>query len=167
MENIKNWLLQNFELLLTIIGFAITLIELRRTKSAVYASKKATEETIALLSDRSTISDVANILASLREVQTALRGKRFEVALIRLQELREKFYALRNREGFKSDERLQKIQEIVFALKKMQDSIEVYFSEPDKSKIPVSRYNNRLADFASQLSGWKEEVHYTQRSKTE
>lgn len=164
MDIIKNWVFSHLELILTLIGFVLTIVEIRRTKSAVVATKKATENTIQLLSDRSTISDVTSIRDSFREIQTSLRGKRFEAALIRIQELREKLYELRSREGFKSDERLQQIQEIVFGLKKMQDSIEAHISEPNKFTIPVPRYNSKLADFASQLSSWREEVHYMQRS---
>lgn len=161
---IGNWVITNIEMILTIIGFLITLIELRRTKNAVEASKRATERTMQLLSDRSTISDIAIILVSLRETQTALRGGRYEAAVIRLQDVRDKLFGLRNREGFKNDDRLQQIQEMIFALKKAQDSIEVYLSQPDKGKIQIARHNNQLAEFTSLLSGWNDEMQYAQRS---
>ena len=166
IDTIKTWIQSNIELILTILGFLLTLIELRRTKSAVEATKNATEGTIQLLTERTTISDIAVILISMRETQTALRGNRFEAALIRIQDLREKLFALRSRDGFKSDDRLQNIQEMVFALKKMQDSIESYLSAPEKYKIHVPRYNNQLAEFTGLLSSWREEVHNTKRSMT-
>ncbi len=164
LYKIGNWAVANAEMILTVIGFLITLIELRRTKNAVNASKKATEHTMQLLSDRSTISDIAVILVSLRETQTALRGGRYEAAVIRLQDVRDKLFGLRNRDGFKNDDRLQQIQEMIFALKKAQDSIEIYLSQPDKGKIQIARHNNQLAEFTSLLSGWNNEMQYTQRS---
>jgi len=165
IDNIKVWLFSNIEIILTIIGFGVTLIELRRTKSAVYAAKAATEKTIQLLSDRSTISDISVILISLRETQTALRGSRYESALLRLQDLREKLHGLRSRDGFKNAERLENIQAIVFALKKMQDGLEVYLANPETIRFSVPRYNSQLGDFASQLATWHEEMHYIDRSE--
>lgn len=164
LENIRNWLISNFETVLTVFGFLLTLIELRRTKNSVEASRKATKETITLLSERSTISDIAIALAGLKEIQTALRGSRFETTLIKIQELRERLYTLRNRAGFKSEERLIKIQEIILSLQKMQEAVENNLSKPENYKIPIPRFNNKLAEHATQLANWREELHYTKRS---
>src|SRR5687768_11687616 len=126
MEPFINWLRSNVTLdtILTLLGFLIAIIEIRRTKRAVLASKEATNRTIQLLSDRSTISDLATIIIVLRETQTALRGNRYEAAVLRLQDLREKLHELRHREGFTSDDRLTEIQSMVFSLSKLQDTLE-------------------------------------------
>jgi hypothetical protein len=164
LDNIRVWLLSNIELILTILGFVLTLIELRRTRSAVNASKRATERTIRLLSDRSTISDISIILMSMREAQTALRGSRYESALLRLQDLRERLYGLRSRDGFTNEKRLEDIQTIVFSLKKMQAGLELYLSNPVEVRVSVARYNSQLGDFASQLATWHDEMYYVDRS---
>jgi hypothetical protein len=169
METIINWLRSNVTLdtILTLLGFLIAIIEIRRTKSAVMASKEATDRTIQLLSDRSTISDLATIIIVLRETQTALRGSRHEAALLRLQDLREKLYELRNREGFKSEERLTEIQGMVFSLRKLQDTLEQSLSTSSPSKVSVRRSNSLLSDYGVQISGWREEMHYIDRSNQE
>ena len=160
------WFSSHLELILTIIGFGITIFELRKTKNAVDASKKATEATIKLLSDRSTISDISIILiSSYHETQTALRGSRYEAALLRLQDLREKLHGLRSRDGFTNDERLASIRTIVFALKKMQDGLELYVANPEQINFSVPRFNSKLGDFASQLATWHEEMYYLHRSE--
>jgi hypothetical protein len=169
MENLISWLRSNVTLdtILALLGFGFAIYEIRKTKSAVIASKEASEKTVQLLSDRSTISDIATIINGLRETQTALRGNRHEAALLRLQDLREKLYELRNREGFTSEERLTQIQTMVFALKKLQDGLETTLSTSTQVKISVPRSNSQLAEFAVQISGWREEMHYIDRSNQE
>jgi hypothetical protein len=169
MEIFARWLTSNISLdtILTLLGFVFAIYEIRRTKSAVIASKQATEKTIQLLSDRSTISDIAMIITGLRETQTALRGNRYEAALLRLQDLREKLHELRHREGFRSAERLLEIQTIVFSLKKLQDGLETSLSTSSTNKVSVPRSNSLLAEFAAQISGWREEMHYMDRSNQE
>jgi hypothetical protein len=166
IENFIRWLTSNisFDTILTLLGFGFAIYEIRRTKSAVIASKEATEKTIQLLSDRSSVSDIATIINGLRETQTAFRGYRYETALLRLQDLRERLYALRNREGFKNEERLIEIQGMVFTLKRMQDSLEMHISTSNTDKISVHKNNSRLAEYATLISGWREEMHYLDRS---
>jgi hypothetical protein len=167
MEPFINWLRSNFDTVLTVLGFIIAIIEIRRTRSAAIASKKATEKTVQLLSDRSTISDLATIIIVLRETQTALRGNRYEAALLRLQDLREKLYELRNREGFTSEERLTEIQSIVFSLSKLQDGLENSLSTSGPNKLSIPRSNKLLSEYGVQISGWREEMHYIDRSNQE
>ncbi len=166
MENILNWLSSNITLdtILALLGFGFAIYEIRRTKRAVIASKEATEKTIQLLSDRSTISDIATITNGLRETQTALRGNRYEAALLRIQDLRGKLHALRSREGFKTETRLTEIQGMVFSLKRMQDSLEMCIATATTEKFSIHKNNNQLADFVTLISGWDEEMHYLDRS---
>jgi DNA-binding transcriptional MerR regulator len=170
MDTFINWLTPNLDyidLILTLLGFGFAIIEIRRTKSAVIASKEASEKTAQLLSDRSTISDIATIINGLRETQTALRGNRYEAALLRLQDLREKLHELRHREGFTSDDRLTEIQSMVFSLSKLQDTLEHSLSTSDPSKVSVPRSNRLLSECGVQISGWREEMHYIDRSNQE
>jgi hypothetical protein len=167
METIMRWLTSNFDTILTLLGLGFAIYEIRRTKSAVIAAKKATEKTVQLLSDRSTISDIATIINGLRETQTALRGNRYEAALLRLQDLREKLAELRNREGFTSEERLTEIQSMVFSLSKLQDGLENSLSTASPDKVSVPKSNRLLSDYGVQISGWREEMHYVDRSNQE
>lgn len=166
MNHLLEWLHSNitFDTFLTLIGFGFAIYEIRKTKSAVNASKEATQQTIQLLSDRSTISDIATIINGLRETQTALRGNQYESALLRIQDLRERLHALRNRDGFKNEERLSQIQGMIFSLKRTQDALEQYIHTNNAEKFSVVKNNNQLSEFAAQIAGWHEEMYYLNRS---
>ena len=62
------------QILLSLVGFILAILELRRIKSSFEASNLATEKTFGAMSDRLTIEDIAGIKSGLREIQVALRG---------------------------------------------------------------------------------------------
>jgi hypothetical protein len=157
--NILEWI----SLILTATGFIITIVQLSRTKKAVDATNKATKNTLLLLKDRSSIEDVSHLINGFREIQTALRGNRFETALIRIQDLRMKLFELRGKDYFKNKQKLENITSATFDLKKMQDNLEKKIRHIEL-EIPVPKYNMTLAELISKMSEWQEEIRYLDRS---
>ena len=153
------------ELLIGVVGFGLTIYELRKTKSAVEASKQATRQTLRGMSERLTISDVALIQASLREIQVALRGNRWESALIRIQETRATLHQLKEREGFTGDARRTEMQEMIVRLRKLQDRLERKLGDPGAS-LSVKAANSLLSDFIDHLSEWGEQIRFMEGVKT-
>lgn len=96
---------------------------------------------------------------SIRAVQTALRGNRYETALIQVQAVLDQLYALRSRPGFESDDRHASIQEIVVQLAKLRNRLESKIATASVS-LSVPNANNMLAEFGSTLSIWSEELRF-------
>ena len=152
------------DLIIGAIGFAFTILELRRTKSAVAASKAATERTLEKMSDRLTIADVTLLQSTLREVQGALRSERYETAVIRTQECRKLLHQLKARRGFSSSSRLAQIQQMLTRLAKLQARIEKRLGD-SSATVSIARANDVLSNFIVQLSEWSEQITLDQRSQ--
>lgn len=156
-DSIRQNPVQAIDFVITVIGFIVLWIQIVRTKRVATATKEATQQTIALMAERNTIFDIASISTSCREVQTALRGERYETALIRAQTVRNQLVRLRQRPGFlENDERLTHIQEMVAGLKRLQEALEKKVEEPDL-QISSSSANRKLGDYMQQLSEWAEQ----------
>jgi hypothetical protein len=164
MDQILRWMGANLGDLLTVLGIVLTLVELRRTKSAVEASNLAAARAFNELSSRSAIAEIATIRTGFREAQVALRGMRLEAALLRLQEVRERLHGLRSKDSFNTDARLGAIQQMVFSLHKMQARIELQLADSSQPAIPVARMNTQMGEFAAEVAAWQEEQHYRQES---
>ena len=153
------------EVLIGIVGFGLTIYGLRKTRSSVEASKQATRQTLQAMSDRLTIADIALIRTSMREIQVALRGNRWESALIRIQETRATLHQLKEREGFTGDVRRTEMQEMIVRLRKLQDRLERKLGNPDAS-LSVMAANSLLSDFIDRLSEWGEQMRFMKGVKT-
>lgn len=160
---IWQWFIDHLELIITAIAFGFTIYEIRRTKNSVEASRAATEQTIQLMSERSTIADITLIQGSLREVQVALRGMRYEAGLIRLQTIREKLNELRDRKGFTSEGRRTEIQDMVLNLTKLENRLERKLANPNLG-LSVPNANNLLGNFMNELSQWNDVIRFQERS---
>jgi hypothetical protein len=146
-------------ILLSLLGFAIVLLQLRKTRGAADAAKVASNQALQAMSNSDTISNLATIRERINKVQLALRGSRYEAALIEIQTLREGLYQLRSRRGFATDERKIDIQGMVTFLSKFQDYLERHL-EDSKYEVPKRDMNNKLAEYATNLSEWMERMRF-------
>jgi hypothetical protein len=140
-------------------GFGLTLHQVRKTRSAVEAAEGATREALKGLSGRLTISEVADMRAAIRGIQTALRGERFETALIQTQGIVEQLNGLRMRTGFESDARHTEIQNTVVQLAKLRNRLEERIANPSV-QLSTAKANNMLSELGGTLSSWTEELHF-------
>jgi hypothetical protein len=115
---------------------------------------------VKTVSARQTISELADMRSGLRAIQTALRGGRFETALIQTQAIVEQLHGLRGRTGFESDERHAAIQTIVVQLAKLRNRLEQKIAAPDVL-MSVPNANNMLSEFGGTLSVWSEELRFS------
>jgi hypothetical protein len=157
---ITNLVLAIFGILVSLAGFGITLYQLRRTRTVVEAAEAATTTALASLSARLTISELADMRGGLRAIQTALRGARYETALLQTQPIIEQLHGLRSRTGFDSDERHMGIQDVVVQLAKLRNRLELKIAVPE-TVISVPKANNLLSELGSTLSVWSEELRFT------
>jgi len=153
-------------ILLSLLGFGITWIQLARTRSAAQAAERAASVTADAIGRRDTIADIASVIAGLKEVQLALRGNRFETALLRAQTLRESLHRLRTRVGIGIEERQVRIQKMVTDLRKLQDAMERLLAD---TTLPftAAATNKVLSDAAAELSAWSEELRFDSKGASE
>ena len=154
----------NIDPLISVIGFIIAIIEIRRVKSAALASKEASENALKTIANRLTISDISDITNGMREVQIALRGERYEAAVIRIQNVRYSLAQLKQRVGFTNDERKAEIQEMVLNLRKRQDQIERRLSNIE-TQLSIPAINGLLSDYISVLAEWAEQIRIPPQEK--
>jgi F0F1-type ATP synthase assembly protein I len=146
-------------ILLSLLGFGVTWVQLIRTRNAAEAAERAATAAAEAIGRVDTVADIASAIAGLKEVQLALRGARFETALLRAQTLRESLHRLRTRTGFSADQRQARIQKMVTDLRKLQDTMERLLADPSLP-FTAAATNKILADAAAELSTWSEELRF-------
>jgi hypothetical protein len=151
------------DLAIGVVGFWFTFLGLQRTKNALDASRHATRQTLEIMSDRLTMSDISAVQGNIREIQVALRGSRYESALIRAQATRIRLHQLRSRPGFSDDDRRAQILQMTVHLTKLEDRLERVLADPSLS-FSVPSANRLLAGFVVDLAVWSEEVRFAERS---
>jgi hypothetical protein len=151
-----------FQIFLSIVGFGLAIYEIKRIKNSVEASKIATDKAFASMSDRSTIADIATIQSGVREIQIALRGERYEAALLRCQAVMENLIQLRSREGFSNNEKQSEIQGMVVNLLKLQKQLEQVMN--GEIKCSISTINDKLNILFTSLTSWGEELKFSRGS---
>jgi len=144
---------------LSVVGFLVVLLQLRKTRTAAEAAKLATDRALQAISDTETISDIATIKERIKKVQVAVQGGRYEVALHESQFLRESLHQLRNRRGFDTDADKTEIQEIITFLRKIQDYFERHLQDPT-FEVPARFINRGLFDQATKVSEWIEKMRF-------
>ncbi len=146
-------------ILLSLLGFGIMWIQLVRTRSAAEAAERSASAAAEAIGRVDTVADIAGAIAGLKEIQLALRGARFETALLRAQTLRESLHRLRTRTGFAPDDRQARIQKMVTDLRKLQDTMERLLADPNLP-FTAAATNKLLGDAAAELSTWSEELRF-------
>jgi len=141
-------------------GFAITWYQVHQTRSTVEAANEATARALHGISVRLTISELADVRGGLKGVQTALRGARYEAALIYVQGLLEQLHGLRSRAGMQAEEQHAAIQGMVVQLAKLRNKLEQKISLSD-TELSIPKANNMLSDLGTQLSAWADQLRFT------
>jgi hypothetical protein len=152
--------------ILSLSGFAIVLLQLRKTRHAAEASRVASDKALRAISEIDTISDLASLKERLKVLQVSIRGSRYEVAYHEAQSLREGFHQLRSRKGFESDESRIHLQAIVTFLSKLQDNLERKIDD-STYQLPLRAISAKLSEHATELSGWMEKKRFELGGKTD
>jgi hypothetical protein len=162
------WVLANsngLSIVLSLVGFAILIVQVTLTKRAASAAKEAALSAVSGVEGIETVSDLAQISMGFSKVQVALRGSRWEAALIEVQVIRERLQKLRKRGGFSDEEKSAEIQKMVLFLKKTQDSLERHIATSEEKPV-VPKLNSGIADHSSTVAQWAEAVRFVKESST-
>ena len=162
LRAIWNWFQINssgLSVILSLLGFAVVFLQLRKTRRAAEASRIAADKALRAISEIDTASDLASLKERLKGLQSSIRASRFEVAYHEAQYVREGFHQLRNRKGFESEESKLELQRMVTFLRKLQDNLERKIQEVDY-QLPVRAISANLSDHATKISGWIEQRRF-------
>jgi hypothetical protein len=158
------WVQRNssgLSVVLSLVGFAITWLQLARTRNAAISAQEASDAALRAVGRTDTISDLAALQAGYREVQVALRGKRYETALLRAQILRDSLARVRTREPLATSDRQLRIQKMVTDLRKLQDSMEHLLESDGSTDFSAAVANKSLSDATAEVNSWMEELRFT------
>lgn len=146
---------------LSTLGFGVTWWQLARTRKVAAAARDAAKLALDSVGRADTLSDIATVQSGFHEVQVALRGGRYETALLRSQHLREILAKVRTRNGFEDEKRQIRMQKIVTDLRKLQDVMEGILAEPEKGEsFSATAANKILGNAAAELATWIEQLRY-------
>lgn len=147
--------------MLSTLGFGVTWWQLARTRRAAVAARDASKAAVESVGRADTLSDIASVQSGLHELQVALRGARYETALLRSQHLREILARVRTRKGFESDKRQLRVQKMVTDLRKLQDVMEGIMAKPANADgFSAAAANKILGNAAAELGAWIEELRF-------
>lgn len=145
--------------ILSLLGFLVVVLQLKKTRRAAEASKVAADRTLDAVSQIDTAFDLASLKERLKGLQSSIRASRFEIAYYEAQSLREGFHRLRNRKGFESEEGKVELQTMVTFLRKLQDQLERKIQDAEY-QLPVRPISANLSDHAMKISGWIEQRRF-------
>jgi hypothetical protein len=158
-----NWVQTNssgVSIVLSVLGFGVVLLQLKKVHTSAEASRRATERALYVIANTETISDFASLRERLKRLQIAIRGESYEMAHYEAQSLREGFHQLRSRRGFDSETSQIALQAMVTFLRKVQDHLEKKLQDQTYD-LPVLRISASLSDHATEISGWIEQKRFT------
>ena len=162
MKILWEWIQNNssgLSVVLSLLGFLVLWLQTKKARNAAEAARIASAKAVHAISTTVTISDLATIKSELKLIQVALRGERFETALLQAQILRERLDELRNRASFGAGEGGIEIEAVVSYLKKLHVQLEGK-CENSESMLAVVRINVKLSDFTMMVSGWMEKATF-------
>jgi len=161
------WIQSNssgISIILSLLGFLVVWLQLRKTRSAAEAAEDAARSALETIAEADTIADLATIRAGMGKVQVALRGRRFEAALIEAQSIRERLSQVRTRQEFNNEKSQTEMQLMVGYLKKLQDKLEKDLQN-GSTTMDVQKPNSMLGDFQGSLAKWIEEMRFRRRER--
>jgi len=135
---------------LTVIGFAVTIWQLIKTRKASDAALRAAIKTQKSIETKILISDLSSIVKIFQEIKESIRNKHNNSALLRLYDLIHNIIQMR--QLLLSDEESSgKLGKIIIQLKLLADDIEKY-NENDKEKLNIPIVMHNLTDYEVILS---------------
>lgn len=110
----------------TIIGFAIAIYQIRRTRTAAEAARQAATDTAEKLLSVGAMIDLTRLYSLSNEAVVLLRHQKFAGAALRVGDLRAKVVELRVSPKGRALQAQQEWQMLVTKLKNLQEALERY-----------------------------------------
>jgi len=160
LGGVWDWMQENssgLSIVLSLAGFMILIVQAGRTRRAAEAASTAAKESKKALLHASTVADLAAARGVIGATQDALRGERWETALMHAQAVRDRLVQIRSRSELSSEQKQAQIQEMTTFLVKLHESLERKLVSGNV-QLDVAKACTRLSGFGTTIAAWTEEV---------
>jgi hypothetical protein len=137
---------------LSLIGVAIAIWQIRKTLRVAEAAQRAAEETQRAITRSVLLTDLSTCTTALEELKALIRGKRVEAALLRVTDLNTQLTQLQSLHGASPSEPLDFAQ-ILTQLSILRELLERKLNEEKVVVNPV-QVNTVLSSISDQLNSW-------------
>ncbi len=148
-------------LLVSLVGFGFTLLQLKRTKAVAQAARDAANATQENLRNLDTIMDFSSVITMMEEIKRHHRGKNWYILPDRYSELRKKLVAIKATYTTLSAQQQIILQNAVVQFKSMEETVEKTLSKdlipPNFAKFNVTvsseidKLNEVLVEMKNQM----------------
>jgi methylmalonyl-CoA mutase N-terminal domain/subunit len=142
-------------LLVSILGFTLAIMQLRKVKNAAMAAKESSDATSLALQQNSILVDVTTCINMIDHTKTLIQGDEYKIALIRVSDLAAHLSRVRNLEQLKAREDKSRFGEMLAQLRILRDSLQgkVNTIEYRFSKRQAVRKLGDISDALNDLLG--------------
>lgn len=122
-------------LIISFVGFGLTLFQLHRTKAVAEAAKEAANQTQEKLRNLDTVMDFSSVITMMDEIKRHHRGNNWIILPDRYSELRTKLVAIKITHSNLTNEQQSVLQNAILQFKTMEVTVEKALS---KNSIPTN-----------------------------
>lgn len=112
-------------LLVSLVGFAITIIGVRKSRGAALAAKAAAQEVRQRMSMTGAVSDLNRVVNELHEIRLLHRAGAWEVLLLRYSSIRRQLISIKGSHPELSEQQKATIQGVIGQFAIIEDIVEV------------------------------------------
>lgn len=128
----------------SLVGLAITYIQVREIKSISEANKEAILETKESINYALLLSDSSHVSHLIAEIQGYLREEKLELAHLRMKDLKRHLISFKQTERFKKNISVQKINSNLTNLSTHINNISVVISKTSDTQIDLQTINQDI-----------------------
>jgi len=154
-------LLREFEWLITILGFGITIWQLIKVQNVAQAARQAAQDAKIELQKNSVLIDIASCTQSIEELKTLFRSHRYEMALVRVTSLHVQINQLLNLHNSLKSGSPVKFQDALVQLAIIREKLEQQVHDPNTSVIDIVKTINVLSLISDHLNDRLAKVKFT------
>lgn len=155
MTWIKNNILNIISILITTIGFLITICQITKTKKIAVISKEISEETKNIVHKNSILVDISKNIELIKSIKNYLLTNKFDLVLFQLHDLHSNLIQIKNIHQLQKISNYNKLKEILPQLSILKNAIEEYLVDSKKQiiiKKHIAIYNG-LSEILNQILG--------------
>lgn len=139
-------------IIITIVGFGVTLFQVYRSKSASLQAKDSVEQFQKDVLKYKTVSDLSEIIAIVNEIKELNRQHEWKLLIYQYSDLKRKLIETRRTNVELSKFQNQKIQDMIFIISDIGDKVEdIVNKKLNVDEFNVTKINRIISDRADGL----------------
>lgn len=139
-------------LIVTLIGFCLTLIGVWRSKSAAEKAKQAVIEVQKDIRRIDTVAELSTAISAMNEIKTLQRKAAWEILPYRYSDLRKALITVSSaNETTLTEDQQERLQQTITLLSNMERTLEPHIDGPKPEPEVVAHWNSTVSDHIDDL----------------